>query len=108
MSSLGQYLREIREKKKLSMGDVEKETSITTTRLNRIEHNRVEEPSPTALKQLAEFYNISAVDLFIKAGYLTYESANMCPQPFSGTEQLTDEDREHIQQQIDYLIKKHV
>lgn len=108
MSLLGQYLRNTREEKKLSMGDVAKGTSITTTRLNRIEHGSVDEPSPSALKQLADYYNISIVDLFIKAGYLTADALNVCPQIFSGIEKLTDDDRKHIQQQIDYLIIKHI
>lgn len=108
MSTIGEYLRSVRENKQISLNDVAKATSITTSRLNRIEHNAVEEPSPHALSLLAEFYELSIVDLYIRAGYLSDDILNKCPKIFNGVEHLNDDDRDHIQQQIDYLIKKRV
>lgn len=107
MTSLGQYLRKIREGKKLSMGDVQKATGITDTKLRRIELDEVAEPSPVALNLLANFYGISIIDLFIKAGYITAETLNVYPQIFNGAECLTDEDKKCIQQTIDHLLTKH-
>lgn len=107
MSTLGEHLRSLRESRKLSLNDVEKAINITTTRLNRIEHNVVNEPSPRVLSALADFYDISIIDLYIRAGYLPDNVLNICPKIFNGIEHLSDDDRKHIQQQIDYLIKKH-
>ena len=106
MITLGQYLRSVREKKKLSLADVEKMTSVTTTRLNRIEHDSVSEPSPLVLRSLAELYSLSPADLFFRAGYLPSESAHAEAYIFAGTEKLTEDDKKHIQIQIDYLINK--
>ena len=47
------------------------------------------------LKQLADFYDISIVDLYIKAGYLTYEALNICPQVFHGIDKLTEDEQKH-------------
>ena len=105
MITLGQYLRSVRERKNLSLADVEKMTSVTTTRLCRIEHDSVAEPSPLALRSLAEFYSLNTADLFSRAGYLPSEPKNTNVHIFSDTEKLTEEDKQHIQQQIDYLIK---
>jgi transcriptional regulator with XRE-family HTH domain len=106
MAMVGQYLRAIREARQLSMGDVEKRTAITTTRLNRIEHDNIKEPSPTALKQLAELYEIDLVSLFVKAGYLDANSVSAFSRVFSGVEKLNEDEKKHIQQQIDFLNKR--
>ena len=106
MRDLGSFLRNARESKGLSMNDVYIHTGITDSRLSRLENNSCKEPSPTILKKLSEYYSVSIVDLFIRAGYLTYDSLNICPQIFKGIEKLTDDDIKHIQGQIDFIISK--
>ena len=108
MINLGDFLKREREKKGLSMNDVYIHTGITDSRISKLENNSYSEPSPIMLKKLAECYSISLVDLFIRAGYLTFESLNVCPQIFHGIDKLTDEDRKHIQGQIDFIISKQV
>ena len=106
--TLGQYLRTVREQNKLSTRDVEKQTGITTSQLSRIECNITQEPSPTALKKLALFYNIKIIDLFQKAGYLDSEDVDTYMETcFTGIEKLDLEDKKQIQNQIDYLIFQH-
>ena len=106
MTDLGSYLKQAREKKGFSMNDVYQLTGITDSRISKLENNSYTEPSPLMLKKLAECYSISIVDLFIRAGYLTFESLNLCSQIFQGIDRLTDDDRKHIQGQIDYIISK--
>ena len=106
--TLGQYLRTVREQNKLSTRDVEKKTGITTSQLSRIECNITREPSPTALKKLALFYNIKIIDLFQRAGYLDPEDVDAYMETcFKGIEKLDMEDKKQIQNQIDYLIFQH-
>ncbi len=106
--TLGQYLKTVREQNKLSTRDVEKKTGITTSQLSRIECNITQEPSPTALKKLALFYNIKLIDLFQKAGYLDPEDIDAYTETcFKGIEKLDLEDKKQIQNQIDYLIFQH-
>lgn len=105
---LGQYLKTVREQNKLSTRDIEKETGITTSQLSRLERNITCNPSPTALKKLALFYNIKLIDLFQKAGYLDSEDIDSYQKTcFKGIEKLNQEDKKHIQHQIDYLIFQH-
>ncbi len=106
MNSLGTYLRNVREENNLSLNAVYNVTGITDSRLSKLENNNYEEPSPVMLKKLANLYQLSIVDLFIRAGYMTYDDLNICPQIFHGIDQLTDEDIKHIQNQIDYIISK--
>lgn len=106
MITLGNYLKNKREELGLSLHDVYLKTGITDSRLSRLEKDNYDEPSALMLKSLAETYRISTVELFIKAGFLTYESIDISSQVFQGVEMLTEEDRKHIQGQIDYIISK--
>lgn len=107
MDSLGNYLKAKRDEKGLSMNDVYVQTGITDSRLSKLENGNYKEPSPIILKKLADLYEISVVELFIKSGYLTYDSLDLCSQIFHGIELLTEEDRKHIQGEIDYIISKY-
>ena len=100
MDSLGTYLHLIREEKKLSLNEVYKKTGITDSRLSKLENNLYQEPSPLMLKQLADFYDISIVDLYIKAGYLTYEALNICSQVFHGIDKLTEDESSTERKQL--------
>ena len=107
-NTLGQYLRSVREKNNLSTRDVKKETGITTSQLSRIECDITRNPSPETLKKLALFYNIKTVDLFQRAGYLEPEDIpTHIENCFKGIEKLDQEDKKHIQNQINYLIFQH-
>ena len=106
MNDLGSFLRCARKAKCVSMNEVYRHTGITNSRISKLENNSYKEPSPVVLKKLADYYEVSVVDLFIRAGYLTYDSLNICPQIFHGVEKLTDDDRNHIQGQIDYIVSK--
>ncbi len=106
MQTLGNYLRQKREEKGFSLSYVYNKTGITDSRLSKTENDLYKEPSPLLLKKLAELYEISVVELFIKAGYLSYESLDLSAQVFHGIEQLSDNDRKHIQGQIDFIISK--
>lgn len=108
MNSVGAYLRGQRVKLSLSLNDVYEQTGITSTRLNRIELDQVNEPSPEVLKKLAELYQVDLIYLYKMAGYL--DETDILPQikPFKNYEVLSDEERNFIQQAIDILAKNHL
>jgi len=108
MNSIGSYLREQRVKLCLSLNDVCEQTGITNTRLNRIELEQVNEPSPEVLKKLAEFYKVDLIYLYKLAGYLDNDDISRQIQPFNNYEILNDEERNFIQQAIDFLAGKHL
>ncbi|GAA0061945.1 DNA (cytosine-5-)-methyltransferase [Clostridium sp. CTA-1] len=106
MSELGLYLRSLREIKHLSMNDVYKETSITNSKLSRIESGSVEEPSAITLKKLANLYNVDVINLFTLAGFLDKSDLLNYKKVFLNVDLLTDEEKELIQQQINLLTKQ--
>ncbi|WP_019849366.1 helix-turn-helix domain-containing protein [Desulfitobacterium sp. PCE1] len=107
MSSVGSYLKKQRAKLSLSLNDVCEQTGITTTRLNRIERNQVNEPSPEVLKKLAVLYQIDLIYLYKLAGYMENVDVTGQIQPFINYEILDKEEREFIQNSIDFLAQKH-
>lgn len=66
---LGQYLKEIRKSKDLSLRQVDYKTDVSFSHLSMIE-NGSRKPSPLTLKELAKIYNLDYIDLYEKAGYL--------------------------------------
>lgn len=69
--SLGEYLKELREKKGVSLRDVESATNIPNVYLSQIETGeRKKLPPPERLKKLANYYNVSVHQLLQKAGYI--------------------------------------
>lgn len=106
MISVGAYLKRQRERLSLSLNAVCEQTGITSTRLNRIERNLINEPSPDALKKLATLYQIDLIHLFKLAGYLDDQITKEV-YPFRNYEILNDDECEFIQQSIDFFAKKH-
>ena len=102
--SIGAYLREAREKKGLSLRDVEVRTSVSSGHLSMIEQGKVREPSPRILYELARAFDLPYVDLMKRAGYLPQNVSSNAPRrtfAFRGAEKLTDGQRERIQRLID-------
>lgn len=106
MDSIGSYLKNQRKLHSLSLNDVCERTGITTTRLNRIERNLINEPSPGVLKKLSALYKVDIIFLYKLAGYLEVKDLKEQVQPFRNSENLNAAEREFIQHSIDFLIKK--
>lgn len=66
---LGEYLKNIRKLKDLSLRQVDYHSDVSYSHLSMIE-NGTRKPSPLTLKELAKIYNIDYIDLYEKAGYI--------------------------------------
>lgn len=106
MSVVGNYLKQVRDEKRLSLKAVKSETGISDSVLSHIESGKNESPSAELLKKLAAIYNISLVDLFMKAGYLNSNDMDTYQQCFSGASGLTDDERAAVQNIIDVIVNK--
>ena len=79
---LGEFLRELRTRKGVSLMEVEKDTGISNAYLSQLETGtRKKLPSPERLRILSDYYNVSVEQFLEKAGYFkpgeikeTYES----------------------------------
>lgn len=66
---LGVQLKELREKKGLSLREVNKLTGISYSHLNMIENSK-RNVTPALLRNLANVYNVNYIDLYYLAGYM--------------------------------------
>lgn len=66
---LGSFLKDLRKKKGASLRDIEKATNISNAYLSQLENDRVKNPSPKILNNLAIYYGISYSKLLELAGY---------------------------------------
>lgn len=105
MSDFGKRLKAYREALGLSLQQVNEQTGITNSRLSRIEKGTVECP-PIDLKKLARVYGLQTIPLFMEAEYLDQEDVAEYQFVFRGVSELDEEERCHIQEQIDFIIKK--
>ena len=107
MGNLGNYLRELRIQRGLSQKDVYKEIGISDSRLSRIEKgSNTFESVPTIMKALAKLYKIDLVDLLLNTGYLDVDALSSYERVFQNVDLLSDEERNHIQKQIDLFTKE--
>jgi HTH-type transcriptional regulator, competence development regulator len=74
--SIGAILRQAREVRQLSAGDVARAAGISAAYLNRLENEAVKKPSPHVLHQLSEALSVPYNDLLHLSGYpLPHEPA---------------------------------
>jgi repressor LexA len=66
---LGEYLKNIRENKGISLREVEKLTGIGYSHLSMIENGK-RNVTPALLKNLSQIYGADYIDLYEKAGYI--------------------------------------
>lgn len=106
MIALGEYLKGIRLQREFSLKDVYKETGISDSKLSRIENGtNMSEPSPSILRALSKLYNINLIDLYRMAGYMDEEALSSYKRVFQNVDLLTEDERNHIQEQIDLFTK---
>ncbi|MFZ5801646.1 MAG: helix-turn-helix domain-containing protein [Candidatus Omnitrophota bacterium] len=68
--TLGKFLTELRERKGVSLKDVETDTGIPNAYLSQLETGiRKKLPDPDRLRRLADYYNVTVQQLLEKAGY---------------------------------------
>ncbi len=78
--TLGEYLKALREKKRASLKDVERDTGIPNAYISQLETGaRKKLPEPDRMRKLADYYNISVRELLFQAGY--YEAKDV-PQTY--------------------------
>jgi len=69
-TSLGPYLRSLRESRRLKLREVEDASDVSNAYLSQLETGKIVKPSPHILHKLASVYNVPYEVLMDKAGYL--------------------------------------
>jgi transcriptional regulator with XRE-family HTH domain len=68
--NFSEYLKGLREKQRLSLREVERESSVSNAYIAQIERGDRPPPSPDILRKLAPVYKITVTELLEAAGYL--------------------------------------
>lgn len=103
-SSLGTYLRALRDAKGMSLRLVEERIGVSNAFLSQLESGKVKQPSPSILYKLAQLYGVPYETLMERAGYPVPKSASGSPNTTSGIFSrlgpITDEEEQAL---LDYL-----
>lgn len=67
--TLGELVRQARERAGLSLRNLEAITGTSRTQLNRLERDQLDNPTPDLVQRIAEALELDSDDLFALAGY---------------------------------------
>ncbi len=81
---LGEFLRETRENKNISLREVEKLTGVGYSHLSMIENGK-RNVTPALLKNLSKIYQIDYIELYEKAGYIDLAEKEKLEEKFSAS-----------------------
>ena len=100
-------LKKCRNERKLSQKGVFNLTGITDSRISKAEREgSIKNFSVNELKILSKTYNIPIVEMLIKLGCLTVSDLKEFQSGFKGVSVLDAEEKNHIQNEIDFLNRK--
>jgi len=112
--TLGEYLRELRNKRQLSLRDVERlakeikvGAELSSGYLSMLERDEVKDPSPRILYSLSRIYETDFIKIMKTANYLPDKMGIGEHTPrvaFRGASQLNQEQQERIQRLIDFEV----
>ena len=63
------FLASLRQRKNLTLRDVERETGVSNAYVSQLEKGKIKAPSPVVLNKLAELYGVKYAVLMKEAGY---------------------------------------
>ena len=106
MHKLGDYLKIIRNEKGLSLYKVYEKTGITDSRLSKAENGAWNNLKLSELKKLADLYEVPIIPMCMMAGFFDDSDIEEYHFGFRNVALLDDEDKQHIQAEIDYILKK--
>ncbi len=75
MKQLGRALTLARERKALTLREVERATGVSNAYLSQLENDRIKAPSPNVLHKLAALYDVPYAALMVAAGYPVADSS---------------------------------
>lgn len=101
--TLGQFLKDARERQALSLRAVEKVTGISNPYLSQLEGNKIKQPSPKLLHKLCELYAVSYSTVMELAGYPTTNTDAPSSRQSRIAARLGDVTSEEADELVEYL-----
>lgn len=115
---LGDYLRATRARRGLTLRQVADatENEVGQSYLSQVESGRIASPTPTALRRLAELYELDPLDVLRRAHYLPPEDAKHAadaPLPAgldwlraSDLRSLNEDEQDELHQYLDLILRR--
>jgi transcriptional regulator with XRE-family HTH domain len=106
--TLGEYLKQARKEKGLTLRTVEEKTGISNAYLSQLENRKISSPSPTVLSKLADLYKLSYSRLMELAGYPTEASSDnrVLFRTSKDLEEITPEEEKELLYYLKFLRMK--
>lgn len=105
-SKLGAYLKELREERKLTLGQVADKAGLDPSYLFYLEAGKRRQPHPDYLHRLARFYGVLVEDLYALTGYTPAEELPDLPAYLRSKYDLSDEVVREIENYTKYLAER--
>lgn len=106
MQNLGEYLRQLRNDCGLSLYKVYERTGITDSRLSKAENGAWCNLKLSEIRKLADLYEAPVISMCVMAGLFDESDIEEYHSGFKNVALLDDEDKQHVQSEIDYILKK--
>lgn len=106
MQNLGEHLKQLRNDKGLSLYKVYERTGITDSRLSKAENGAWNNLKLSELKKLADLYGAPVIPMCLMAGLFDTSDIEEYHSGFKNVALLDDEDKQHVQSEIDYILRK--
>ena len=110
MESLGSELKKAREKRSLTLRQVEEVSGISNAYLSQLENDKIKKPSANILYKLAEVYTVEFNHLLKAAGIITAGEKNADNEMANSiafyADKLSENDQKEVLNYIKYFIAK--
>jgi transcriptional regulator with XRE-family HTH domain len=70
-SNFGHFLKSLRDRQRMSLRDVEKESGVSNAYIAQLEKGDRPAPSPDILKKLARAYNVTVRELLLRVTWMS-------------------------------------
>ena len=106
MQNFGEYLKQLRNDCGLSLYKVYEKTGITDSRLSKAENGAWCNLKLSESRKLADLYKVPVIPMCMMAGLFDESDIEEYHSCFRNVALLDDEDKQHVQSEIDYILKK--
>ena len=104
--SVGDILKDQRERKRLTLREVEIQSGVSNAYLSQLENGKIKKPSANTLYKLSELLEINFDDLMVAAGIVEKKRESTNSFSFSSEQNVTKEEEAELLNYLKYMRYK--
>lgn len=104
--TVGNILKDQRERKRLTLREVEIQSGISNAYLSQLENDKIKKPSANTLYKLSELFGVNFDDLMVAAGIVEKKRETNNSFSFSSEQNVTKEEEAELLKYLKYLRYK--